>query len=125
MKFQIFDENGKFYVPEEGKVYVHVTKQVTVLNIEPELIEENGEKFYYHNLGHFETGVYKLTLVHNKPAFHFDSQDHIKMINILPNYIEKVELFSLEGLPFLVLIAVVMGSALNSMRLLLLSKKTK
>lgn len=122
VKFQIFDEDGNFYKSLEDKIYVRATKQVTWVNLVPEIIEENGEQYYYVSLGHFETGVYKLTIIHNKPAFHLNWQENTRMINVLPNIIDKIELYSFEGLPFLILISLVMASALNTMRVLLLKK---
>ena len=123
VKFQIVDEDGKFYKSPEDKVYVRATKQVTWVNLVPEVIEENGQQYYYVSLGHFETGIYKLTIIHNKPGFYLNWQENIRMINVLPNIIDTIELYSLEGLPFLILIALVMASALNTMRVLLLKKQ--
>ena len=123
VRFQVFDEDGNFYAPAEGKIYTHLTKQTPIATTELKPVTENGEQFYSEVLNPLDKGIYKLTIVHNKPGYYFDSRENIRMINILPDIIEHIELFSLEGLPFLVIIGLVMFSALNTLRVLINNKK--
>lgn len=117
IKFQIVDEDGQFYVPSEGNLSVRLTKQILFLNVAPEIIEEGGQKFYFKRFGPIENGSYKVKIVHNKPGYYLDFKENIRYVHAVTTHIDRIELFQVEGLPFLVLIFVVMFSALNLVRL--------
>lgn len=126
IKFQIVDEDGQFYVPPEGNLSIKVTKQILFFNVAPEIIEENGQKFYFKRFGPIENGSYKVRILHNKPGFYLDYKENIRYVHAITTPIDSIELFQVEGLPFLVLIFAVMFSALNLIRLTAgLSHKTE
>ena len=114
-KFQIFNEDGEFYIPPEGKLSLKFTKQVQHMNLEPDVIEENGQKFYYKKLGPIENGVYKIKITHDKPGFYLNSKENTRMLYAITTPISQIEIFQIEGLPFLIIIFGVMLSALNLM----------
>jgi len=116
IKFQILDEDGQFYVPPEGNLSIKITKQVLFMNVAPEIIEENGQKFYYKKFGPIENGSYKVRILHNKPGYSLDYKENIRYVHAVTTQIDKIELFQIEGLPFLVIIFLVMLSALNLIR---------
>ena len=113
IRFQIFDEDGQFYIPPEGNLSIKVTKQVLHMNIAPEIIKENDQSYYYKKFGPIENGVYKVTIVHDKPGYYLDFQENIRMINAITTPINHIELFQVEGLPFLIIVFLVMFSAFN------------
>ena len=115
IKFQIINEDGEFYVPSEGNLSIKITKQVLHMNVKPDIIQENGESYYYKSFGAIDNGVYKIKIVHDKPGFYLDFKENVKIVNAITTPISKIELFQIEGLPFLILIFVVMISALNLM----------
>lgn len=117
IKFQILDEDGQFYVPSEGNLSIKITKQVLFMNVAPEIIEENGQKFYYKKFGPIENGSYKVRILHNKPGYSLDYKENIRYVHAVTTQIDKIELFQIEGLPFLVIIFLVMLSALNLIRI--------
>jgi len=124
IKFQILDEDGQFYVPVEGNLSIKITKQVQFMNVAPEIIEENGQKFYFKKFGPIENGSYKVRIVHNKPGYYLDYKENIRYVHAVTTPIDRIELLQIEGLPFLTVIFVVMFSALNLIRLTA-SHKTK
>lgn len=117
IKFQILDEDGQFYVPPEGNLSIKVTKQILFFNVAPEIIEENGQKFYFKRFGPIENGSYKVRILHNKPGYYLDFKENIRYVHAITTPIDSIELFQLEGLPFLCVIFTVMLSALNLIRL--------
>lgn len=117
IKFQILDEDGQFYIPKEGNLSIKVTKQILFMNVAPDIIEEDGQKFYYKKFGPIENGSYKVRILHNKPGYYLDFKENIRYIHAVTTPIDKIELFQIEGLPFLIVIFVVMVSALNLIRL--------
>ena len=121
VRFQVFDEDNKFYTPEEGRLYVKVTKQVIVFNVEPSIEEVKGEKYYVAKVDNLSTGTYKARIVHEKPGFYLEGANDFRMVNVIAHRILDVELFKLEGLPFLIIILTVFFSALNVMRVTLQS----
>lgn len=125
MKFQILDEDGQFYVPAEGNLSIKMTKQVLFLNVAPEIIEENGQKFYFKRFGPIENGSYKVRILHNKPGYYLDFKENTRYIHAVTTRIDRIELFQIEGLPFLVMVFVVMLSALNIIRVTANRRDTK
>ena len=125
IKFQIVDEDNHFYVPIEGNLSIRITKQVLHMNVGPEIIEENGEKFYFKSFGPIENGSYKIKIVHSKPGFYMDFEENTRMVHAITTHIDRIELFQVEGLPFLIIIFTVMISALNLIRLTVNKKEKK
>lgn len=117
VKFQVVDEDGQFYVPPEGHLSLKVTKQILFANVAPQVVEEGGEKFYFKTFGPIENGSYKVKIVHNKPGYYIDFKENIRYVHAVTTRIDKIELFTLEGLPFLGIVLIVMFSALNLIRL--------
>lgn len=125
IKFQIFDEDGQFYIPSEGNLSIKITKQVLHMNIAPEVIEEDGQKYYYKSFGPIENGSYKIKIVHNKPGHYLDFKENIRFVHAITTPIDQIELFQIEGIPFFAIIMIVMASALNVMRLTVSRKEKK
>lgn len=125
IKFQIFDEDNNFYVPSEGNLSIKITKQVLHMNIGPEIIEEDGQRYYYKAFGPIENGSYKIKIVHNKPGYFMDFKENIRMLHAITTPIDNIELFQIEGLPFFIIIMTVMMSALNLIRLTVNRKDAK
>ncbi len=117
VKFQILDEDGQFYVPPEGNLSLKVTKQILFANVAPQIVEEGGKKFYFKSFGPIENGSYKVKVIHNKPGYYLDFKENIRYVHAVTTRIDKIELFTLEGLPFLGIVLIVMFSALNLIRL--------
>lgn len=82
IKFQIFDEDGEFYAPSEGRVYVQLVKQVAYLTEEPKIVEENGIKAYVYSNKAVPTGIYKLQVIHNKPGYYVDTKENERLITV-------------------------------------------
>ena len=125
IKFQLIDEDGNFYVPPEGNLSIRITKQVLHMNVRPDIIEENGEKFYFKSFGPIENGSYKVKIIHSKPGYYLDFEENTRMVHAITTHIDRIELFQIEGLPFLIIIFTVMISALNLVRMTVNKKEKK
>ena len=125
IRFQLFDEDGEFYMPKEGGLYVKCTKQVLILNAEPVVVEIKGEKYYETKVDSLKAGTYKFRIIHEKPGYYVVGNNDFRIVNVIAHRITDVELFKLEGLPFLIIILTIFFSALNLMRVVLQSNNSK
>ena len=117
VKFKLENEDGEFYESNDNSLSILVTKQVVYMEVKPEIKGENQERYYYKEFPAITNGLYKFKIIHNKPGYYINSNENTRMLHAVTTPIDSIEFFSLEGMPFMVMIFLVMFSALNIIRL--------
>ena len=124
IKIRILDENGEFYKDEENDIFLRL-KMFEIFLQQPFVIKKIGDKEYYtYEFDAFDKiGIYKLSLVYEKPTYFLDAKNLEQEIIFRIWRNEKSQIFSYANIIFLGIIFLVTISFINVVKFSMILKK--
>lgn len=124
VKIRVLDENGEFYRDEENEIFLRL-KMFEIFLQQPFLVREiEGKEYYTFGFKAFDKiGIYKLSLVYEKPTYFLDAKEFEQEIVFRIYRNDKSEIFSYASIIFLGIIFLVTISFVNVVKFSMILKK--